>query len=157
MNIKPWMDKTEIEKIIVYLKPEYKMFEWGCGGSTLYFSKYVSLYRSIENNYKWFRKISNLISSNTEIYHYPNTDNYNNYINAISNYEDQYDVILIDGRCRVKCAIQAKSHLRNNGLLFVHDYFNRPYYNKIEKEYTLIDSIKDTEQTLAVFRNEIHN
>jgi len=42
------MDKREIEKIISYLKPEDRMFEWGCGGSTVYFSKYVSFYRSIE-------------------------------------------------------------------------------------------------------------
>lgn len=153
----PWMDKREIEKIISYLKPEHKMFEWGCGGSTVYFSKYVSFYRSIEHDCKWFNNIVNLVSPNTEIYHYSDANNYTNYINAISDYDDQYDAILIDGRCRLKCAIKAKTYLKYNGILFVHDYYTRPYYHQIEKEYTLIDSIKDTEQTLAVFRNEIYN
>lgn len=151
------MDDKEISKIVSYLKPEYKMFEWGCGGSTIYFSKYVTFYRSIEHDRKWFEKITQLIESNTELYHYENKNKYYEYVNSISQYNDIYDVILIDGRSRVDCAVRAKSYLKHDGILFVHDYFNRQYYHQIEKEYTLIDEVKNTEQTLAVFKNEIYN
>ena len=153
----PWMDESEIDLICSYLKPTFKMFEWGCGGSTLYFSKYVYHYRSIEHDKTWFDKIIGLLPANVELYHVSKQNNYCEYINAIHNYEDIYDCILIDGRCRVKCAIQAKPYLKNNGLLFVHDYYSRLYYHEIEKYYTLINGIKNTAQTLAVFRNEIHN
>lgn len=153
----PWMDKKEIDLIKSYLKSEYKVFEWGCGGSTLYFSKYVSLYRSIEHNEEWFDKISKQIKKNTEIYLHKNVDNYISYINAIKKYDTVYDAVLIDGRQRVSCAFVAKDFIKPNGLLFVHDYFNREYYHSIENYYSLIDSVKNTNQTLAIFRNEIYN
>lgn len=151
------MDDKEIDKIVSYLRPEHKVFEWGCGGSTLYFSQYVSSYRSIEHNKKWYYELYKLKTPNIDLHHYSIKNNPDEYINAISNYPEQYDIILIDGRYRVKCALTAKKYLINNGILLVHDYFNRPYYSDIEKYYSLIDSIKDTEQTLAIFKNEIHN
>lgn len=148
------MHQSEIELIISYLNPNYKMFEWGCGGSTLYFSKYVSFYRSIEHQKTWFDKIKPIVSDNTELYHIEDTNNYTNYINAISNYKDKYDAVLIDGRQRVKCAEKCAEYLNINGYIFIHDYFNRPKYHSIHNipKYNLIDGIRNTQQTLAVFQ-----
>lgn len=153
----PWMHRKEIDLVKSYLHTSYKMFEWGCGGSTLYFSEYVRLYRSIEHNLQWFQKIKPQIKENTELYHINNSNDYKDYINAISLYEDSYDVILVDGRHRVSCSIKAKEFLKKDGILLVHDFFKREYYFPIMKYYTLIDSITDTQQTLAVFKNEVHN
>jgi hypothetical protein len=150
--MKPWMHQSEIDMIVSYLKPTHKMFEWGCGGSTLYFSNYVSTYRSIEHNIQWYKKILPSIRNNTELYHIDNQKEYTNYINQITNFSDIYDAILIDGRERVRCAIKAKKYLKHDGVLFVHDFFNRPRYDPIFEFYELINSIKNTEQTLAVFK-----
>lgn len=155
--MKPWMDNREIQKIVSYLKPNYKMFEWGCGGSTIYFSKFVSLYRSVEHKREWYNKIKQSVGKNTEIFLYENTDDYQSYITSISKYKDQYDAILVDGRQRVLCSIIAKSFLKTNGLLFVHDYFNRPYYHCIENYFYLVDYVNNTQQTLAIFKHEIYN
>ena len=148
------MHQSEIDLIVSYLRPEYKMFEWGCGGSTLYFSKYVSFYRSIEHQKTWFDKITPLISKNTDLNYIDDTNNYTNYINAIDNYYDKYDAILIDGRQRVKCAKKSTEYLNPKGYIFVHDYFNRPKYYSIQNisMYNLIDGIRNTQQTLAVFQ-----
>lgn len=146
------MHQSEIDMIISYLKPTHKMFEWGCGGSALYFSKYVNLYRSVEHNIQWYEKIRPLINNNTELYHVDNQEEYTNYINHISNFADIYDAILIDGRERVRCAIKAKKYLTTTGVLFVHDFFNRPRYDPIFEFYELINEVKNTEQTLAVFK-----
>jgi hypothetical protein len=150
--MKPWMHQSEIDMIISYLNPTHKMFEWGCGGSTLHFSKYVNLYRSVDHNIQWYKKIRPLINNNTELYHVDNQKEYTNYINHISNFADIYDAILIDGRERVRCAIKAKKYLTTTGVLFVHDFFNRPRYDPIFEFYELINGIKNTEQTLAVFK-----
>jgi hypothetical protein len=150
--MKPWMHQSEIDLIRSYLKPTHKMFEWGCGGSTLYFSKYVNLYRSVEHNLDWYKKILPSISNNTELYHIGNQKKYSDYINQITNFSDTYDAILIDGRERVRCAIKAKNYLKDNGIIFVHDFFNRPRYNPIFEFYELINSIKNTSQTLAVLK-----
>jgi len=146
------MHQSEIDLILSYLQPHYKMFEWGCGGSTIHFSKYVKTYRSVEHNIEWYKKILPSIGNNTELYHVGNQEKYSDYINQITNFSDVYDAILIDGRERVMCAIKAKEYLKNSGVLFVHDFFNRPRYDPILEFYELIDGVQNTEQTLAVLK-----
>ena len=57
-----------------------------------------------------------------------------------------YDVILVDGRCRAMCAYMAKYVLKDDGYLLFHDFNNRPYYHGILKYYEIVDSA----ETLAV-------
>lgn len=57
-----------------------------------------------------------------------------------------YDVILVDGRCRAMCAYMAKYLLKDGGHLLFHDFNNRTYYHGILKYYEIVDS----EETLAV-------
>ena len=57
-----------------------------------------------------------------------------------------YDVILVDGRCRAMCAYMAKYLLKDDGHLLFHDFNNRTYYHGILKYYEIVDTAK----TLAV-------
>ena len=57
-----------------------------------------------------------------------------------------YDVILVDGRCRAMCAYTAKYLLKDDGYLLFHDFNNRPYYHGILKYYEIVDSA----ETLAI-------
>ena len=61
-----WMDQKEIDMVIKYLdkNSESIMLEYGCGGSTLLFSKYVKKYISIEHNLDWYIEVRNSIKSN---------------------------------------------------------------------------------------------
>ena len=62
-----WMSQAEIEMIEKYLSPETIMLEYGSGGSTLYFSKFVKEYYSIEHDKKWYDEIKIKISDNDKI------------------------------------------------------------------------------------------
>ena len=53
-----------------------------------------------------------------------------------------YDVILVDGRCRTMCAYMAKYLLKDDGYLLFHDFNNRPYYHGILKYYEIVDSVE---------------
>jgi hypothetical protein len=132
------------------------MFEWGCGGSTLYYSKYVTLYRSIEHEIGWYNKVCCQTPFNVELYHVEMSNDYQQYIDAIDQFEDTYDAILVDGRQRVKCVEKCTKYVNKNGFIFVHDYFKRPKYHSIQNipNLILIDSIKNTPQTLAVFQKK---
>ena len=57
-----------------------------------------------------------------------------------------YDIILVDGRCRAMCAYVAKYLLNDDGYLLFHDFNNREYYHGILKYYKIID----ISETLAV-------
>jgi hypothetical protein len=152
--MKPWMHQSEIDMIVSYLRPEHKMFEWGCGGSTIFYSNFVLFYRSVEHDVGWYNNIKTLSVNNPKIdlIYRDDKDQYSNYIKSIQDFSDKYDRILIDGRERVKCSIVAKQYLNDDGLIFVHDFFKRRKYNPILEFYDLVDGIKDTEQTLAVFK-----
>ena len=64
----PWMSQSEIQTIEKYLKPEFTMLEWGSGGSTLYFPKFVRKYYSIEHDMSWYDNISPKTPNNVD-YH----------------------------------------------------------------------------------------
>lgn len=148
------MHQSEIELITSYLKPHHNVFEWGCGGSTVYFSEYVQLYRSVEHNLGWYNNIKTLTSTktNVNIIYKNNNKEYTDYINAIELFTDKYNIIIIDGRERVRCSIKARQYLDKDGLLFVHDFFTRPRYEPILEFYNLLSKIDDTPQTLGVFK-----
>jgi len=64
-EINLWMDPKEKELIEKYIKqkPDSTMLEWGCGGSTLTFSKEVKHYVSIEHNLDWYINVQDTIKS----------------------------------------------------------------------------------------------
>ena len=63
LDVNLWMDQKEKDLIIKYLqqKPNSTMLEWGCGGSTLTFSKLVKQYVSIEHNLDWYLDVQKII------------------------------------------------------------------------------------------------
>jgi len=48
--------------------------------------------------------------------------------------DNQFDVILVDGRDRVRCALQSIPKLKKNGIMLIHDFWNR------EKYHVLLDN-----------------
>lgn len=44
---------------------------------------------------------------------------------------DLLDLVLIDGRFRVACALQALLHARPNTFIAIHDFWNRPAYHSV--------------------------
>ena len=93
----PWMSEKEIEIIDEFLRPEWVVFEWGCGGSTLRWRDRVKEWISIDHNPEWTRKIPNVIlrSYPTEYVLYPLT------------LGRRFDLVLVDGILRGDCLLVA--------------------------------------------------
>lgn len=169
--MKPWMSDEEIATIQKYLNPNQTFFEWGSGGSTLYFSKFVKQYISVEYDIRWYSLINNDILSSTKLNNisylyckpdnpiiFPawkgNTDDFISYINIVDNINiKKYDIVLIDGRCRVECAKKILNFIDNNSIVFVHDFIQRQRYKSILEYYNLIDWVAGG-QSLAVFKKK---
>lgn len=163
--MKPWMSDQEINLIIKHLKPHYTMLEWGSGGSTLTFHKYVDKYYSIEHNEEWYQKVDEALANNNlrdKVINYYVEQNlpkskpsryeeFKDYIEAAGNMNTTFDAVLVDGRARPYCALYAYDLLHDDGVLFIHDYFMRPHYHFVEDKYEVIASVKQG-QTLAVFK-----
>ncbi len=171
------MGDAEIRLITGFLRREHAMLEWGCGGSTLEFSKHVARYCSIEHDPRWHGKTASAIAraglTNVALLLVPpdlpldGLPNYarspeeryaqfRSYIEAAGRFGDiRFDRVLIDGRSRPECAAAVLPRLAPGALVFIHDFFNAkydpgPYHAMVLRDYDLVDAIR-TGQTLGVF------
>ena len=140
--LRTWMSKNARQIIIDNLNPNDIMLEFGSGGSTLDFSKYVKSYYSLEFNKEWFDKI-NLLKSDNIIYELcSDKNNYIEFINGFVQFGiDKYDKVLIDGRERVKCAKAILPYIDTESLVFIHDW-ERKKYHAILEWYNIVDVSK---------------
>lgn len=70
-----------------------------------------------------------------------------NYSLSVFNSGKEYDLVLIDGRFRVACALASLITTPDTTLLCVHDFWNRPVYHIILKYLNIEDEV----ETLGVF------
>lgn len=167
--MKPWMPQNQIDLIQSYLSINKIMLEYGCGGSTLYFSKYVKKYISIEHDVKWIQNIqlSNNITDNIQIHYCPPNNkiklpvwrgkekDFQNYINYIDLLPyKHYDYVLLDGRCRQFCAKKIINYIDKKSIIFFHDFFERHRYHNVLQNYQIIDFDIGNKQTLAILQKK---
>ena len=146
-----WLIKETVRFLEENLTKDMNVFEYGSGGSTLFFAERAREVISIEHNPIWWRKINALIESahRTNVTlklieaernpaywgkNLPETESYiskrwgyrklgfKNYVTSIDDYpNDYFDVILIDGRARPSCLAHAKSKVKMGGYLILDD------------------------------------
>jgi hypothetical protein len=149
---KPMMSDIDINLLSSYLSPNDIMLEWGSGASTLFFSKFVSKYYSIEHDASW---------ANTLHFHLPDNVVYNlvkpdlyltepwtkydeikSYVNYIDNLNVKlFNKVFIDGRGRGFCALKVLNYINEDSLVFIHDFWTRECrgYFEVFKYYDIID------------------
>jgi len=124
----PWLTYSFLDFIQGRLNQDLTLFEYGSGNSTLFFAKQLKYIKSIEHDTFWH---NNLILNSPK-----NADiclinlEYENYETAILKEQQNYDLILIDGRRRVKCIKNAVQKLSKNGVIILDDS-ERAKYNEI--------------------------
>ena len=147
--MKPMMTKKEIrfiKKTLLKLSvgnSVIRILEWGSGGSTVYFTDFLKknsieyFWQSVEYNKNWYEKINEIVSTNNNInikffnvgsnsLKQINT-NMDEYVSFPSNNGKKYDLIIVDGRKRRRCLLEAKKVLKEGGVVFLHDA-QREYY-----------------------------
>lgn len=91
------------------------------------------------------------------VYLYPHITDHNirryfqfqNYVNIIDTM-DTFDVILIDGRARGMCAEASRTHLTQNGVIMIHDFWNR-YGEYGDQFFDVFEEVERAER-LAIVR-----
>jgi|TARA_Y100000593_G_scaffold55954_1_gene104538 hypothetical protein len=155
----PWMGQDEIDIILSYLKPTMTMLELGSGGSTLFFSKYVKEYHSVETEKVWYdliKKHTKPANADSNItYHYKQRGKELESFPATLG--RQYDAILVDTlTARYKLLKNLEKCVNQWTVIFLHDFFNKnygPLQKEAKKYYKIIDwSIHG--QSLAVCKRK---
>ena len=152
IKVKILMYKQEIEIIKSNLKPNDVTLEWGSGGSTLFFPKYVKKYYSIEHSFPWYYKIKKrvpknvsikFIRSNAPISNPSKRKQLKDYIEIVHKLNVPiFNKVLIDGRGRQWCAKEVLNYLDEDSVVFIHDFDSRPRYQSVFTYYAEIDHVR---------------
>ena len=153
----PWITFPSISFLNDYLKEEMKVFEYGTGGSTLFFLDRGASVTSVEHDADWAAKVSQEIDSNSTDWNlllvnpdlevnfsdksfenphdYISSDrkylnmSFRKYVSTIDSYPDSFfDLILIDGRARASCIIHSIKKVKIGGII-VLDNSDRVRYS----------------------------
>ncbi len=153
----PWITFPVISILDKYVNSSSKVFEYGGGGSTLFFVNRAHEVVTVEHNNEWFMLLQDIIKRknigkwngnlvfpeaniNTALLNPSKPKDYFSkdpafatntflaYARFIDKYPDEYfDVVLVDGRARPSCAWQSVTKLKKGGYLVI-DNSDREYY-----------------------------
>jgi hypothetical protein len=116
----PWVTYSFIDFIKERIKKEHIVFEFGSGNSTYFYAKYAKKVVSIEHDESWFKKIVDTKPENSEmIFCELKADG--DYCRMPIKLNQQFDVIIVDGRDRVNCCKQAVNALTPAGVVVLDD------------------------------------
>lgn len=176
MILQPLQSQKCIDLIKQYLNDDIILLEVGSGYSTIDFCSKVKKVYSIEHDYKWYKKINEIIEDNgIKNIEYklqiPDTDYisskynisgigggggkyweynmYPNYIEQIGQFNTKFDVCFIDGQARMHCYLYVFNYLNDDGIVMIHDFYNCKNLDKqwnLKILYKYYDKIDSIEQ-----------
>ncbi|MBX9592556.1 MAG: class I SAM-dependent methyltransferase [Hyphomonadaceae bacterium] len=112
----PWITYSALLFLRERINPEMDIFEFGSGQSTLWWAQRVRSVKACEHDSAWVEAIRARLPTNAEIIFRPVG---NGYAEAILNDNREYDIVVIDGRERVKCMRTCTAALKPGGVVIV--------------------------------------
>lgn len=153
-------EKALFEQTLKSIQGDY--FEFGGGGSTVFASTLDNLTKitSVENDQAWIESVQKQAHKPVDFIYvnigpikkwgYPvnksRADHWPEYSKAIQTYTPK--AVLVDGRFRVACICQAILALQEDGIIMVHDFWNRKHYHVVLPFLEVYDKV----ETLAIFK-----
>jgi hypothetical protein len=115
----PWWGGGVVNFISENIQPTDTVFEYGSGGSTLWFAERAKSVVSVEHDWKWYRTVRREALENVNIIYAPpdetfyseyfsesySTDgerSFRDYVSTIDEF-DEFDWVIVDGRARNQC------------------------------------------------------
>jgi len=141
-NPVPWMNYNVISFLEGRLNKNLSLFEYGSGYSTIFYSNLVSNVVSVEYDEKWLNKIQKMLPANANLV-YKSLDYDGEYCQSILSTKSSFDVVVVDGRDRVRCAKNAVNALSDRGVI-IFDDSQRDIYEEgleflVEKGFRRLD------------------
>lgn len=125
-----WLPFRVISVLEQHLGPTSRVFEYGGGGSTVWFADRAGMVVTVEHDDDWFPILRDAVANldQVAVLHRTAEGNYGGYVGAIDDFDDDsFDVVVVDGRERVRCLREAMPKVRPGGLLILDDS-DRPRY-----------------------------
>ena len=116
----PWMNYPLIDFLQHRLTSDLRVFEFGGGYSTIFFSRRVAHVTTVEHDHGWLQQLQKTIPANVELI-FGDERSERPYCRAIQSTGKVFDVVVVDGRDRVNCVRSAIDCLSPRGVILLDD------------------------------------
>lgn len=113
----PWFSYPAVDVLAARLVDGVSVFEWGAGGSTIWWATHGGSVVSIEFDRDFHALIAPQVPASVDLRLIP-LDTNGDYAHAIDD-EGVFDVVVVDGRDRSNCAIAAIDHVAEHGIVII--------------------------------------
>ena len=143
------MRKNQVEiierELLALNRSKLSILEWGSGGSTIHFPGFLRSngidcdWFSIEHNKEWYDNVSEELRDDKDlkVYLLDAVKNsgvsvrnvaMDDYVSFPASLGMRFDFILVDGRKRRRCLLEARKLLKPHGIVMLHDAQRRYYH-----------------------------
>ena len=112
----PWITYPAIEFLKQLDLSDKTVFEYGCGGSTVFWSRAAKQVDSVEHVEEFYREVLPTLPANCNLTLEIHPEKY---IHAVGRRGEPYDIIVIDGHSRVRCSTVAPKYLKPGGFIIL--------------------------------------
>jgi len=144
----PWMTFTAVAWLSAQIRPDWSVFEYGSGGSTLFFADRAGRVVSIEHDEEWAAGMQPALATCHDVVEYrlvlPTFDSpaprvpsarysrsdadYADYVATARDYhKHSFDLIVVDGRARVACLQACRDRLKPGGIIVLDNSEREDY------------------------------
>lgn len=107
------------------IQPHMRVFEWGSGNSTRWWHSRVREVHAVEHDLNWFREMRKRLPPSVNLVAQTEAQNYVNAVQTTS--ESLWDVVVIDGEERNKCAALASKYTDPSGVIIFDNTDNEAH------------------------------
>lgn len=122
----PWMNYAMVDFLAERAGAAWRVFEYGAGASTAWWAKRAASVTACEHDEGWYRQLIDRFPANVKLLHVP-LDVDGAYCRTILKEDGEFDVVVSDGRDRVRCALNALPKLSPGGVLILDDFEREKY------------------------------
>lgn len=126
---RPWWNYDAIDFVDGHLRPDERVFEYGGGASTLWLIDKGCAVTTIEHDPAWYESLAAVAPDTVRFV--AADESFDEYVATVSAEPDNsLDLVIIDGRERVRCGLSAAPKVKPGGMLLLDDS-DRPQYRRL--------------------------
>lgn len=123
----PWVTYSFIDFIAERIDKTQHIFEYGSGNSTIFYAEKAGSVTSIEHDRGWYEKVRQRSAANAEMI-FCELERNGDYAKKAWLLGKKFDIIIVDGRDRVRCCQYSIKALTSRGVIVLDDS-EREVYN----------------------------
>ena len=114
----PWYTYPAVDFIDPRIRPDFRVFEFGSGHSSLWYSNRVDEVVAVEDSENWASAMQERSPPNLTVIHEPDLNDYAVEVTV----HGSFDIVVIDGRVRQNCVAPTLEAITDDGVVILDDF-----------------------------------